>query len=93
MVSIIKKKVKMLVSTKAVILEEKVNKAIEELQKEGWYVDMVDSNISYHGDQGYQILATITCVREELWNEDDILDFSSSFSDGEPLMADQISEA
>lgn len=93
MVSMIKKKVKMLVSTKAVILEEKVNNAIEELQKEGWYIDMVDSNISYHGDQGYQILATITCVREDLWNEDDAPDFGYCDDSGEPLMADQISEA
>lgn len=93
MVSTIKKKVKMIVSTKAVILEEKVNNAIEELQKEGWYIDMVDSNISYHGDQGYQILATITCAREDLWNEDDDPDFGYCTDSREPLMADQISEA
>lgn len=89
----IEKKVKMIVSTKAVILEEKVNNAIEELQKEGWYIDNVNSNISYHGDQGYQILATIICVREALLNEDDMLGFGYCDDSGEPLMADQISEA
>lgn len=69
-------RVKLLTSTKAKLLEETINDEIAELEKEGYIIESIDSNISYTGDKGsmaYMILCQITYIEKvsyELKEED-----------------------
>lgn len=58
-----------LVSTKATLLEERVEKTMRELEEKGYTIDERKSNISYAGDKGYMILCQIdyheTKIKEE----------------------------
>lgn len=56
-------RVKFITSTKAKLLEETVNLEILELEKQGYEIESVVSNISYTGEKGsmaYMILCQIT---------------------------------
>ena len=55
-------KVKLLTSTKSVLLEEKINIEISELEEQGYKIDSITSNISYTGERSamaYMILCQI----------------------------------
>ena len=64
--------VKFFVSSKATLLDEKVNNELKELQDAGYEVDCVTSNISYAGEKGYMVLAQID-YHEEIFDEDEIM--------------------
>lgn len=78
----IKEHVKLLVSTKATLLEEKVEKTLEELREDGYDIVCVTSNISYAGDKGYMILCQID-YNEEIPNDNiDIPDYDAGIDFG-----------
>lgn len=64
--------VKFFVSSKATLLDDKVNNELKELQDAGYEIDCVTSNISYAGEKGYMILAQID-YHEEVFDEDEIM--------------------
>lgn len=68
----IKDHVKFIVSSKAILLEERVEKELEALRTAGYEIDCVTSNISYAGEKGYMILAQID-YHEEVFDEDEIM--------------------
>lgn len=76
--------VKFLASTKAVLLEEKVEEAIKELTERGRIVSNVSSNISFAGDKGYMILCQITYYEEVKSHDEDYL-FDSDLDFGVDL--------
>lgn len=56
-------RVKFITSTKAKLLEETVNLEIAQLEKQGYIIEAIESNISYTGEKGsmaYMILCQIT---------------------------------
>lgn len=55
----IKDHVKFIVSSKAILLEERVEKELEALRTAGYNITSVTSNISYAGEKGYMILCQI----------------------------------
>lgn len=55
----IRTRLKYLTSTKATLLEDRVNAEIEKLENAGYFVDDVSNNISFAGEKGYMILCTI----------------------------------
>lgn len=63
--------VKFFVSSKATLLDDKVNNELKELQDAGYEIDCVTSNISYAGEKGYMVLAQID-YHEEIFDEDEI---------------------
>lgn len=68
----IKPHVKFFVSSKATLLEEKIEKELKELIEAGYEVDCVTSNISYAGEKGYMVFAQID-YHEEIFDEDEIM--------------------
>ena len=58
-----------LVSTKATLLEDRVEKTMRELEDKGYIIDERKSDISYAGKEGYMILCQIdyheTILKEE----------------------------
>ena len=66
--SVFRHAVKIIVSTKGEFVEQRVNKAIKELEDEGYLIHDVEVNISYAGKEGYQIIACIKYA-EEVKNE------------------------
>ena len=66
-------RVKFLTSTKAKLLEETVNLEILELEKQGYEIESVVSNISYTGEKGsmaYMILCQITYTKKVVYKID-----------------------
>lgn len=71
----IKMHVKFLTSTKAILLEEKVEKTLRDLEENNYIIDCITSNISYSGDKGYMILCQIDYHEEVIDDEVCISDF------------------
>lgn len=68
--------VKVVVSTKQALVEQRVNEILEELENDGYEIFDIDMNISYCGREGYQILACIKYM-EEVKDELKDLDLST----------------
>ena len=66
-----KKRVKVFVSTKGLILQDRINEELERLEKEGYYIVSVDTDISYSGSAGYQVIGTIVYEEEYVDDGDD----------------------
>lgn len=77
-----KTRVKIFVSNKGTMLEEKVNTELEQLEKDGKIIDNIQTDISYSGTTGYQAMATITYL-EDIINEMDPIGFNINFGIGE----------
>lgn len=80
-----KTRVKILVSNKGPLLEERLNKELDKLEQDGYFIRSVETNISFAGEKGYQAIGTI--VYEEYMDDD--LDFYSGiglFDNGEPVL-------
>lgn len=54
-----KHRIKVVVSTKQALFEDRVNAELEKLEEEGNEIFDIDTNISYAGKEGYQIMACI----------------------------------
>lgn len=78
-----KTRVKIFVSNRGTILEEKVNSELEQLEKDGKIIDNIQTDISYSGATGYQAMATITYL-EDIIDEMDPVGFNINFGIGEP---------
>lgn len=92
-----KKRVKVFVSTKGLLLQDRINEELERLEKEGYYIVSVDTDISYSGSAGYQVIGTI--VYEEEYDDDsddfkipDTIGFVD-FCPGESLPSSETTEA
>lgn len=73
-----KTRIKLLTSTKATLLEDKVNETLEKLENEGYFIMGIKTNISYSGERGYMILAMIEYyIEEDLGFDYDIDDIAS----------------
>lgn len=57
-------RIKIIVSTKQKLAEDRINEAIEELEKEGYLIHDIECNISYAGKEGYQIIGVIKYAEE-----------------------------
>lgn len=85
-------KVKIVVSTKQALFEERVNKELEKLENDGYEILGIDTNISFAGKEGYQMMACIKYAEEVLhieYNQDDV--DIISYNIGDCSMADNIS--
>ena len=72
-------RVKFFTSTKAKLLEETVNLEILELEKQGYEIESVVSNISYTGERGsmaYMILCQITYTEKVVFKVNIVNDSS-----------------
>lgn len=69
-----KRHVKFFTSTKATLLEERVNKEIAKLEEDGYEILSVMSNISFSGKEGYMIICQIEYIEEVMRNDDISLD-------------------
>ena len=78
-----KTRVKIFVSNRGTMLEEKVNSELEQLEKDGKIIDNIQTDISYSGTTGYQAIATITYL-EDIIDEMDPVGFNINFGIGEP---------
>lgn len=78
-----KTRVKIFVSNRGTMLEEKVNSELEQLEKDGKIIDNIQTDISYSGTTGYQAMATITYL-EDIIDEMDPVGFNINFGIGEP---------
>ena len=92
-----KKRVKVFVSTKGLLLQDRINEELERLEKEGYYIVSVDTDISYSGSAGYQVIGTIVYEEEYVDDSDDFkipdtLGFID-FSPGEPAPSFEETEA
>ena len=81
----IKTRVKIITSTKGKRLEEAINDEIDRLEKEGYLIESVKTDISYAGESGafaYMTMGTIVYTEEVL---DDInrVGFNIDFGIGE----------
>jgi len=74
-----KRRVKVYVSTKGLLLQDKLNEELERLEKEGYYIVSVDTDISYSGSAGYQVIGTIVYDEEYI---DDSYDFKMPDTSG-----------
>lgn len=83
----IKTRVKIVVSNKGTLLEEKLNEALAELEDEGKTIKSIQTNISFSGSTGYQAIGTITYM-EEYYDQIDPIDFNINFGIGEPSAID-----
>lgn len=85
-----RERVKVLVSTKGEFLERKINKAIEELEDVKCIIGPITTNISYHGKEGYMLMATIiyTYLEEDI-NELDYSGTNLDFGIGESAALNQ----
>ena len=92
-----KKRVKVFVSTKGLLLQDRINEELERLEKEGYYILSVDTDISYSGSAGYQVIGTIVYEEEYVDDSDDfkIPDTSGfvAFYPGESLPSSETTEA
>lgn len=75
----IRSHIKLYTSTKAALLEDKLEKEIQELEENGFVIESITSNISYAGDKGYMILAQIKYC-EEVTNDIKMFDAGIDFS-------------
>lgn len=66
--TIFRHRVKIIVSTKQKLAEERINEELEKLEQEGYLISDVECNISYAGKEGYQIIGVIKYA-EEINNE------------------------
>lgn len=88
----IKTRIKIFVSNKGPLLEDKVNKELETLEQEGYFIRSIETDISFCGEKGYQSMATI--IYEE-YIEDD-LDFDGTiglFDTGKPMYSVEVNKA
>lgn len=74
-----KRRVKIFVSTKGLLMQDKLNDELARLEKEGYYIVSIDTNISYSGSAGYQIIGTIVYDEEYV---DDSNDFKMPDTSG-----------
>lgn len=83
-------RVKIFVSNKGVLLEEKINNELAKLEQEGYFIRSVKTDISYSGSTGYQAMGTI--IYEEYLDDEksDFDNYSIDFNPGEfaPTLAD-----
>jgi len=63
--------IKLYTSTKSTLLEDRVQKDIDELEEENYIIDKISSCLSFSGDRGYMILCQII-YHEEVLEEDEI---------------------
>lgn len=75
--------VKILISNKGPLLEEKVNETLNKLESDGKIISDIQTNISFAGNYGYQAIAAITYL-EDIINEVDPIGFNIDFGIGEP---------
>ena len=92
-----KKRVKVFVSTKGLLLQDRINEELERLEKEGYYIVSVDTDISYSGSAGYQVIGTIVYEEEYVDDSDDFkmpdtLGFID-FCPGESVSSSETTEA
>lgn len=88
----IKTRTRIFVSNKGIMLEDKINNALDELEKEGYLIKSVSTEISYAGERGYMVMGTIV-YEEEILSEMDFnfgdrpFGFSESLTDPETSKA------
>ena len=81
----LKTRVKIFISNKGVLLEQRINEELERLEEEGYFIRHIDTDISFAGSTGYQTMATI--VYEEYIADDLDVDNSLFSIDSGELMA------
>ena len=76
-------RIRIFVSNKGVLLEEKINNELAKLEQEGYFIRSVKTDISYSGSTGYQAMGTI--VYEEYLDDgkSDFDNYSIDFNPGE----------
>ena len=81
-----KVRIKTIVSSKQSLFEDRMNEEIDKLEKEGYTICNILSNISFAGEKGYMILGTIEYIIEEGYKIDNIhtydvgIDFGAGMS-------------